>query len=1076
MGGDEGKPTVVDRPTPASEPKKRTHDRYTQGDEIGRGGMGRVVEATDTLLDRRVAVKEALTTDPELLRRFARETKITARLEHPSIVPLYDAGVSDGAPYYVMRRVTGRPLSELIRNAPTLNERLALVPHLLAAAQAIAHAHQRGIIHRDIKPSNILVGELGETVVIDWGLAKVIGENDDDGEAPEPGAGMSLRTRMGAVFGTPGFMAPDQLRGEWVGTQGDVYSLGASLYNLLAAEPPHYASDSTQMMNLAAKGPPKPIAERVPGAPRELVTIVDTAIDYDTTRRYKDAEDFAEDLKRFLAGQLVASHRYSAGEKLVRFVRKYRAAVASAILAIAVVIVVGAIALSRVFAERDRADAQARLARQGRQAAEASREMADERADQLLLSRARALVDTNPTAALASLKQLSPSSKAVGDARGIAKAAHMRGVSWAMKAEPGTTATMALDQTAQRLAQVTADGMLYVYDLQARKLRFKEQFVRGTQIAWALGGERLIVATDNNTTLLDDSGATQGTLPGLTSVAADARGDNACGIDLQKRAMRIGVASQQVTMLEAGATQIAISPDGEHCTVATVREISLYDHTGKRVWRSPLPGEVSQLVMSNTEVAFNHDVNVWQTPLATGAFVRLIPAVIERYPPMWIAYHEDKLIAAYADPRILVNHRDNFLDEVAQVNFGSGPLQAFGKDYFLAGGDGRILHFLDGRRVREIHLPITLQRIRVAVQRDHRRVVALGDGAIVVVEMDMLPRVLFKEPHQATRFIGPKTILSSGSADYELTWFDLDSGARTRITTGGNMSFGAVDGNRVAILQLTAAGQRALIFDIGGTSPALTVDRPFDRFQLVSDDGYVFSQGNHVYGGRGLKHEQLFTTDGDVDILVRLGEKGGYAAVAGHELVRGNLITTAIERTPLPDGALVMYATGDGHDVLFSRGNRLYRWRRKIEQIAVLEADITLIDAGPHGAILRLDDGSITMIDANGDARRLSSTRGPFLSAPQHIIVPGQMTFDVVEPPAFTRWSLPIAPFTSFTDLQVDSSPDGTQLIEKTLDGRVWLWKLPDDNADLATMLSATNFVEDKNGILLWPWQSADLK
>jgi hypothetical protein len=86
------------------------------------------------------------------------------------------------------------------------------------------------------------------------------------------------------------------------------------------------------------------------------------------------------------------------------------------------------------------------------------------------------------------------------------------------------------------------------------------------------------------------------------------------------------------------------------------------------------------------------------------------------------------------------------------------------------------------------------------------------------------------------------------------------------------------------------------------------------------------------------------------------------------------------------------------------------------------------------------------------------------------------MTFDVVEPPAFTRWSLPIAPFTSFTDLQVDSSPDGTQLIEKTLDGRVWLWKLPDDNADLATMLSATNFVEDKNGILLWPWQSADLK
>src|SRR5262249_31591752 len=147
--------------------------------EIARGGMGRVVEATDMVLGRVVAVKEALATGAEAKRRFARETRITARLEHPSIVPVYDAGIGPaGTPFYVMRKVTGRPLERLVREATTLDQRLALLPHVVAAANAVAHAHRRGVIHRDIKPANILVGELGETIVIDWGLAKVVDEED----------------------------------------------------------------------------------------------------------------------------------------------------------------------------------------------------------------------------------------------------------------------------------------------------------------------------------------------------------------------------------------------------------------------------------------------------------------------------------------------------------------------------------------------------------------------------------------------------------------------------------------------------------------------------------------------------------------------------------------------------------------------------------------------------------------------------------------------------------------------------------------------------------------------------------
>ncbi|HSR95450.1 MAG TPA: serine/threonine-protein kinase, partial [Kofleriaceae bacterium] len=184
-------------------------ERYRLGAELGRGGMGRVVEAFDVQLGRTVALKEVLprSGSANIARRFAREVQLTARLEHPSIVPVYDSGTTvDGRPFYVMRRVSGRPFDQLMNEAIGLDARLTLLPPLLAAIDAVAHAHRRGVIHRDIKPSNILVGDLGETVVIDWGLAKVIGEDDD-----KPGTMIapsdSLRTQIGAVFGTPGFMS-----------------------------------------------------------------------------------------------------------------------------------------------------------------------------------------------------------------------------------------------------------------------------------------------------------------------------------------------------------------------------------------------------------------------------------------------------------------------------------------------------------------------------------------------------------------------------------------------------------------------------------------------------------------------------------------------------------------------------------------------------------------------------------------------------------------------------------------------------------------------------------------------------
>jgi hypothetical protein len=471
-------PTVVDRP-PSPSPSQAREEvpestarpaRYEVGAEIARGGMGRVVEATDTVLGRTVAVKEALSGDHEVLRRFRREIAITARLEHPSIVPVHDAGtLADGAPFYVMRKVSGRPLTELIGAAKTLEQRLALLPHVVAAAQALAHAHKRGVVHRDIKPSNILVGELGETVVIDWGLAKVVGEADDPhGPSTPVDAGTSLRTRIGAVFGTPGFMAPEQVRGEEVDARSDVYALGATLYYTLTRSPPHASANETEMMAAAAAGPAHPIGEVVKGLPRELSTIVDKALAFDDRERYPDAGELAEDLQRFLTGQLVASHQYSARERLARFVRRNKLSVTIAAVAVATVAIGGALAVRSIVRARDRADAQALLATQRQRDAEEASTREKLRGDQLQLMQAEGAAVTNPTAAVALLKLLaSPPERwqrLWRQARAIAATASFNGVAHALPIPANTFALAISPETTRALTRDLA-GAILVHDL-----------------------------------------------------------------------------------------------------------------------------------------------------------------------------------------------------------------------------------------------------------------------------------------------------------------------------------------------------------------------------------------------------------------------------------------------------------------------------------------------------------------------------------------------------------------------------------------------------------------------------------
>lgn len=304
--------------------------RYELGGLLGRGGMGEVRYARDTRLGRPVALKTARLDGPEM-ERLAREARLTAGLEHPGIIPVYDAGRGEGdVPYYTMRLLPGRSLADAIRETPELAARLRLVRHLVDAAEAISYAHGQGVLHRDLKPGNIMVGAFGETVVADWGLACTL----------EEGA----RVRAGGA-GSAGYMSPEQARGAPLDARTDIYGLGAVLYELLVgASPP------------ADRAAP-PIRALAPEAPAALVAIADRALQPDPAARYPSARTFAEDLHAWYEGRRVSAHVYTARESLGRLLVAWRVPIRVGALGLLALVTAVAVGLWRTAEEQARAQA-----------------------------------------------------------------------------------------------------------------------------------------------------------------------------------------------------------------------------------------------------------------------------------------------------------------------------------------------------------------------------------------------------------------------------------------------------------------------------------------------------------------------------------------------------------------------------------------------------------------------------------------------------------------------------------------------------------------------------------------------
>ncbi len=294
---------AVSKAGAAPEPTPTGASRYERCEEIGRGGMGIVCRAIDKQFSRDVALKQMRSelAGGGYAERFATECLITGNLEHPGIPAVYERGEVDGSPFYTMRRVRGRTLKEALDQSRSPDERLTLVSALTRVAQTLAYAHSRGVVHRDIKPSNIVLGDFGETFVLDWGVAKVRGLVDSP--ANRISGDGSLATLDGSVVGTPSYMAPEQAEGRIDATdeRSDVFALGALLYHILTGGPPYTGSTSDELVAKAKRSDFESIHKMAPTAPRSLRSICDRAMAHNSVDRFRTAGEMAGALEQFTA-------------------------------------------------------------------------------------------------------------------------------------------------------------------------------------------------------------------------------------------------------------------------------------------------------------------------------------------------------------------------------------------------------------------------------------------------------------------------------------------------------------------------------------------------------------------------------------------------------------------------------------------------------------------------------------------------------------------------------------------------------------------------------------------------------
>ncbi|MGK0217391.1 MAG: WD40 repeat protein [Planctomycetota bacterium] len=567
----------IDPERPASGTMQRlterppSSDRYRDDGEFARGGMGSIRRVWDSDLRRTLAMKVLLEGAKDSggsesgsgaeaerrLTRFLEEAQVTAQLEHPGIIPVHELGLNeDGQLFFTMPLVDGDDLAEILRKVRDAEGNWTLtraVGVLLKVCEAMGFAHSRNVVHRDLKPANIMVGAFGEVYVMDWGLARVLDEQQgraqlkpqrawrrskkirtERGDASDSDHVSPLRTLDGEVVGTPAYMAPEQARGELasVGPASDVYSIGSILYHLISGAMPFSGTSkrlgALEVWNRVKDGAPDPLGQVAPDAPEELVAICQRAMARDPLARYPDTTDMGEDLRAYLEGRVVRAHASGAWAEFRKWVGRNRSLAITALVGLVVSFgALGFAGWSQRRANQTLAGINDKLGEsnqelttvnqtlentnkaldESRQATEAKRQEADEASAQAQLSRGEAqrqayaaqlgaaalhLTQENPTELRRSLEQAP---------------AHLRGWEWrflALNQERSLLDIELFGGGARRAAwwgadrgivAVGAGGAMGLFDLASGELQLGEQSGRFTISALGVAPHAGLFAT-----------------------------------------------------------------------------------------------------------------------------------------------------------------------------------------------------------------------------------------------------------------------------------------------------------------------------------------------------------------------------------------------------------------------------------------------------------------------------------------------------------------------------------------------------------------------------------------------------
>jgi len=348
------------------------YGRFTGATMVARGGMGAILEARDPDLRRTVALKVMLSgpgASEGERQKFLSEARITSQLEHPNIVPVHELGV-DAADqqYFCMKLVRGKSLADVLYDladdgtAAVIAARIGLLNDFLKICDGVAFAHSKGVIHRDLKPANVMTGEFGEVLVMDWGLAKVLGQPETQGPSSDSSSRAidteqdpALATLDGDLFGTPAYMSPEQASSRWstVDARSDIHALGGILYTILTLEPPYSGIRTEELIAQARRGEVVPPTRAAPSLqiPYELEAVAMKAMAPEATARYGTVELMQADIVAYLEGRVLSAAHYNPVQLVIKWVRRYKGLVGAVLLLLFVI----TSALVRVTQERNKA-------------------------------------------------------------------------------------------------------------------------------------------------------------------------------------------------------------------------------------------------------------------------------------------------------------------------------------------------------------------------------------------------------------------------------------------------------------------------------------------------------------------------------------------------------------------------------------------------------------------------------------------------------------------------------------------------------------------------------------------------